>query len=77
LNRGGGSQIAETEIKLTAKIKAKRDRKILELCGYDTKTLSDAEIAEGAEYVRRIRQCDRLPEALAGLLAWKERTQRN
>jgi hypothetical protein len=62
-------------LKLPAKIKANRDRKILELCGYGTKGLSAAEIAEGAEYVRRIGQCDRLPEATAGLLAWKERTQ--
>jgi hypothetical protein len=62
-------------LKLVAKIKAKRDRKILKLCGYDTKGLSAAEIAEGAAYVRRIRQCDRVPEAVAGLLAWKEKTQ--
>jgi len=46
---------------MTKKLQQGRD--VLALLGVDTSRLSDAEILTGAELVRRISACDRIPGA--------------
>jgi hypothetical protein len=43
--------------------KAKRNHDLLRLIGLDTRKLSAADIAEGAELARHISQCERVPGA--------------
>jgi hypothetical protein len=45
------------------KTKVLRQRAMLRLLGFDTRNMTAADIAEGAEAARRITQCDRVPGA--------------
>jgi hypothetical protein len=41
----------------------RRDRDLLRLLGMDTRNMTAADIAEGAEAARRVSQCDCVPGA--------------
>jgi hypothetical protein len=60
--------------------KEKQQRDLLRLLGVDTRRLSKADVAEGAEAARRISQCERVPGAnkrrSAAIDAWHKFLQR-
>jgi hypothetical protein len=63
--------------------KARRERALLRLLGFDTRNMTAADLAEGAEAARRITQCDRVPgagtrrpKAMADFRAFRQRWPR-
>jgi hypothetical protein len=63
------------------KTKARGERALLRLLGFDTRTMSGADIHEGAEAARRITQCGcgadkRRPKAIADFRAFGLRWRR-
>jgi hypothetical protein len=62
---------------IAANKRAKRNREALRLLGFDTRSLTAAEIAEGGELVRKVTACgcganSRRPKAIADWRVWAE-----